>query len=113
MIRRPPRYTRTDTLLPYTTLFRSDHREVEIPAFAGMTERGSEIRHPEARNPLIHPRRTEHGHVEFDGFADPVRQRRVIGKTVIGQRMNERAKPRRLDRPEHRHNRRTKTMQHP
>src|SRR3546814_10403884 len=24
MIRRPPRYTRTDTLCPYTTLFRSD-----------------------------------------------------------------------------------------
>src|SRR3546814_20629585 len=24
-IRRPPRSTRTDTLLPYTTLFRSDH----------------------------------------------------------------------------------------
>src|SRR3546814_11796704 len=24
MLRRPPRYTRTDTLLPYTTLFRSD-----------------------------------------------------------------------------------------
>src|SRR3546814_3896068 len=28
MIRRPPRSTRTDTLLPYTTLFRS---EVELP----------------------------------------------------------------------------------
>src|SRR3546814_6517855 len=30
MIRRPPRSTRTDTLFPYTTLFRSDrqHREV-------------------------------------------------------------------------------------
>src|SRR3546814_9571482 len=26
MIRRPPRSTRTDTLFPYTTLFRSDHR---------------------------------------------------------------------------------------
>src|SRR3546814_6278148 len=26
MIRRPPRSTRTDTLLPYTTLFRSDQR---------------------------------------------------------------------------------------
>src|SRR3546814_811155 len=26
MIRRPPRSTRTDTLLPYTTLFRSPHR---------------------------------------------------------------------------------------
>src|SRR3546814_21197125 len=24
MIRRPPRFTRTDTLFPYTTLFRSD-----------------------------------------------------------------------------------------
>src|SRR3546814_9536686 len=27
MIRRPPRSTRTDTLFPYTTLFRSDLRE--------------------------------------------------------------------------------------
>src|SRR3546814_4026309 len=27
MIRRPPRSTRTDTLFPYTTLFRSDHAE--------------------------------------------------------------------------------------
>src|SRR3546814_16279078 len=27
MIRRPPRSTRTDTLFPYTTLFRSDPRE--------------------------------------------------------------------------------------
>src|SRR3546814_8408304 len=26
MIRRPPRSTLTDTLFPYTTLFRSDHR---------------------------------------------------------------------------------------
>src|SRR3546814_16478132 len=28
MIRRPPRSTRTDTLFPYTTLFRSPHRKV-------------------------------------------------------------------------------------
>src|SRR3546814_810670 len=28
MIRRPPRSTRTDTLFPYTTLFRSDHTEI-------------------------------------------------------------------------------------
>src|SRR3546814_16447575 len=27
MIRRPPRSTRTDTLFPYTTLFRSGYRE--------------------------------------------------------------------------------------
>src|SRR3546814_2401736 len=29
MIRRPPRSTRTDTLFPYTTLFRSDRIELE------------------------------------------------------------------------------------
>src|SRR3546814_16711891 len=28
-IRRPPRFTRTDTLFPYTTLFRSSHRILE------------------------------------------------------------------------------------
>src|SRR3546814_20586591 len=28
MIRRPPRSTRTDTLFPYTTLFRSMHRSI-------------------------------------------------------------------------------------
>src|SRR3546814_14710679 len=32
MIRRPPRSTRTDTLFPYTTLFRS--RDVDVPALA-------------------------------------------------------------------------------
>src|SRR3546814_18383474 len=29
MIRRPPRATRTDTLFPYTTLFRSDREDVD------------------------------------------------------------------------------------
>src|SRR3546814_11902272 len=29
MLRRPPRYTRTDTLFPYTTLFRSAAQHVE------------------------------------------------------------------------------------
>src|SRR3546814_2967336 len=32
MIRRPPRSTRTDTLFPYTTLFRSDPDDDEIDA---------------------------------------------------------------------------------
>src|SRR3546814_4262783 len=31
MIRRPPRSTRTDTLVPYTTLFRAGRREGEGP----------------------------------------------------------------------------------
>src|SRR3546814_14533301 len=31
MIRRPPRSTRTDTLFPYTTLFRSDLADLATP----------------------------------------------------------------------------------
>src|SRR6056297_3797464 len=30
MIRRPPRSTRTDTLFPYTTLFRSDRKSTRL-----------------------------------------------------------------------------------
>src|SRR3546814_4549075 len=46
MIRRPPRSTRTDTLFPYTTLFRS-HRRVPRTRFG--------------------PRRLHQGRVEDDG----------------------------------------------
>src|SRR3546814_7492423 len=35
MIRRPPRSTRTDTLFPYTTLFRSDRYKLEHETAAG------------------------------------------------------------------------------
>src|SRR3546814_10610532 len=39
MLRRPPRSTRTDTLFPYTTLFRSlDHRQCGAHAMAGLVE---------------------------------------------------------------------------
>src|SRR3546814_19397705 len=38
MIRRPPRSTRTDTLFPYTTLFRSLHDVVRPPADAVRAE---------------------------------------------------------------------------
>src|SRR3546814_13434322 len=41
MIRRPPRSTRTDTLFPYTTLFRShlqaNHYEVDSNHWAGVS----------------------------------------------------------------------------
>src|SRR3546814_4944074 len=43
MIRRPPRSTRTDTLFPYTTLFRSD--------VAGMAEAHSRLSHGRWREP--------------------------------------------------------------
>src|SRR6056297_4196268 len=38
MIRRPPRSTRTDTLFPYTTLFRSVDPASEVVITAGATE---------------------------------------------------------------------------
>src|SRR3546814_11039751 len=36
MIRRPPRSTRTDTLFPYTTLFRSVDRDFRRPVGEGL-----------------------------------------------------------------------------
>src|SRR3546814_5164025 len=56
MIRRPPRSTRTDTLFPYTTLFRSvadaDDRDADFPvAHAGSSwgRKGVDEREAEAR----------------------------------------------------------------
>src|SRR3546814_3562690 len=47
MIRRPPRSTRTDTLFPYTTLFRSRtraqpqrHRRIDGPSWRSRRQRG-------------------------------------------------------------------------
>src|SRR3546814_1140090 len=45
MIRRPPRYTRTDTLFPYTTLVRSGLFPGPLPLSAG---RGGAGRTPES-----------------------------------------------------------------
>src|SRR3546814_11827884 len=38
MIRRPPRSTRTDTLFPYTTLFRSDKTVADVHFFFFLDE---------------------------------------------------------------------------
>src|SRR3546814_3675450 len=45
MIRRPPRSTRTDTLFPYTTLFRSDYGFMlrDDPAYADKAARVSAL----------------------------------------------------------------------
>src|SRR3546814_6321200 len=50
MIRRPPRSTRTDTLFPYTTLFRSD--EIEEPGGVGVQE-VDEVADPAAQRNLV------------------------------------------------------------
>src|SRR3546814_515820 len=46
MIRRPPRSTRTDTLFPYTTLFRSRHVQILEEARLVAVTKGFEGRRP-------------------------------------------------------------------
>src|SRR3546814_7130067 len=45
MIRRPPRSTRTDTLFPYTTLFRSHHFAARPGADQDREQTGKDHRH--------------------------------------------------------------------
>src|SRR3546814_20060308 len=61
MIRRPPRSTRTDTLFPYTTLFRSQFNRVNMAPFNGIV--------PESAVPAL-PfvfRSTQHMRTAMDG----------------------------------------------
>src|SRR3546814_9428568 len=63
MIRRPPRSKRTDTLFPYTTLFRSFHRRREV--------RGP--RHPAHGSAAFH-------RGAFADFGEPARDMRKAGE---------------------------------
>src|SRR3546814_7655587 len=47
MIRRPPRSTRTDTLFPYTTLFRSGHGDVAARGLCGLLDPDRSAQHDE------------------------------------------------------------------
>src|SRR3546814_2597852 len=64
MIRRPPRSTRTDTLFPYTTLFRSTDSRAERrggrPDRAAAGRQRHAERHPRRRHQPAHPRSEEH-----------------------------------------------------
>src|SRR3546814_18603490 len=53
MIRRPPRSTRTDTLFPYTTLFRSDACRLGVGKFGNMaaTQRARIVKRAASKNP--------------------------------------------------------------
>src|SRR3546814_13646078 len=54
MIRRPPRSTRTDTLFPYTTLFRSMHLIVDVVTEAVPLDDAS-VRRPHRLRAARHP----------------------------------------------------------
>src|SRR3546814_1740522 len=67
MIRRPPRSTRTDTLFPYTTLFRSDltpaswrYLPVAASGFLHTADAGPRHCFPLCRRPEGVPRSEEH-----------------------------------------------------
>src|SRR3546814_5508980 len=81
MIRRPPRSKRTDTLLPYTTLFRSNHANklsglialaaaVAIPmAFAQTaptTDDGMQPTSPQATAPTAEPKQVTWADLDVD-----------------------------------------------
>src|SRR3546814_11021793 len=76
MIRRPPRSTRTDTLFPYTTLFRSDHvfmQSVGVPGYQFI------------QDPLDYGSRTHHSSADtFDHLkAEDLRQASVVMAGVL------------------------------
>src|SRR3546814_4106765 len=63
MIRRPPRSTRTDTLFPYTTLFRSDgdeHRVDGGKAVAAAAHRGAGMKPAPVSSAVVSNRSEEH-----------------------------------------------------
>src|SRR3546814_16111941 len=71
MIRRPPRSTRTDTLFPYTTLFRSP--TIQTPTRFGL---GIMLNQPDVANGSYGMGNEAFGHMGAGGtigFADPDR----------------------------------------
>src|SRR3546814_4690193 len=66
MIRRPPRSTRTDTLFPYTTLFRSRHGlwpvryRLDRKSLSSSSRRGGNVRR-RVLGELLVPARPAHG----------------------------------------------------
>src|SRR3546814_5043081 len=80
MIQRPPRSTRTDTLFPYTTLFRS---AAHLPAQPLGQGKGSRIRQPAIAvalkgNPLPAAHHWHFLEIENDQFAVVAHHRDVI-----------------------------------
>src|SRR3546814_20748361 len=84
MSRRPPRFTRTDTLVPYTTLFRADrnHGLAEVAVEFGLQ---LQLQRGGGDGDLLG--RREQLAVELVGDVDEVPRRLARGGTVAGQRV--------------------------
>src|SRR3546814_12228886 len=91
MIRRPPRSTRTDTLFPYTTLFRSASDYVPVSLLAAtlcLAEAGIGITLPQAvRMASLNAARAagldDRGEIAPGKRADLIRVRLVDGQPVV------------------------------
>src|SRR3546814_19288173 len=80
MIRRPPISTRTDTLFPYTTLFRSGHVAAQVAldhvvAVDGLADAGDLV-----IGQLVHPARLRNAHLAAD-----TRRPRPAAAVDVGQ----------------------------
>src|SRR3546814_1085337 len=79
MIRRPPRSTRTDTLFPYTTLFRSDLDPVTQHRNGRQKRRGDRRR--------LHVEQAQHpGRVEAETVIAVQHTAERVGREHVGQR---------------------------
>src|SRR3546814_1969861 len=78
MIRRPPRSTRTDTLFPYTTLFRSKGEHPDCEGKHGEGRRSSPAEQPQERRGCQRPATCQHE-------AEPggARQHHEIGLSLV------------------------------
>src|SRR3546814_3592012 len=92
MIRRPPRSTRTDTLFPYTTLFRSPLAALAAAAFLRFLAEGMLCRRLAEAG--LGPLRGRARGVPFAGQ----RRQAVIG---LGRHLRGKVAPARRSRPDH------------
>src|SRR3546814_7485563 len=95
MIRRPPRSTRTDTLYPYTTLFRSRFRCIPHP---------SATRHPGSKLPCaavrlacvrptasVHSEPGSNSSLKFCGFGSRRTSANLLSAVVVTELQNHRS----------------------
>src|SRR3546814_19857227 len=83
MIRRPPRSTRTDTLFPYTTLFRSKTGAVERTRSANIDRRADAARRDRRPSAFIH---LDPGHALGREVGEIERPRRRRAGTIAKDR---------------------------
>src|SRR3546814_8752394 len=95
MIRRPPRSTRTDTLFPYTTLFRSNRLIHGAPAFLALLQRHHESLLQALRHALDIEGIDDDGAVELQLRAGEAREHenarvffRLRGNELLGDKVH-------------------------